>query len=93
MQPTDRMRPQLIDVHPAPLPPRRAWLLLRQWARSTCPAGAVGLCAAQFNALAHSNDPTVVVSQILNSSTPVGRAAAAVSSFGKAPCGLDCFMQ
>ena len=59
----------------------------------TCSAGAVGLCAAQFNALAHSNDPTVVVSQIFNSSTPVGRVTNAISRFAKAPCGLECFMQ
>jgi hypothetical protein len=59
----------------------------------TCSAGALGPCAAQFNALAHSNDPSVVLSLITNSSSPVERVAAAASAFGKAPCGLICYMQ
>jgi hypothetical protein len=56
----------------------------------TCSAGANGLCAAQFQALAHSSDPAVVRAQIADPSTPVGRVSKAVTSFLHSPCGPIC---
>jgi hypothetical protein len=56
-----------------------------------CATGpADGVCAAQFQALAHSNDPTVVMAQINDPATPVGKVAAAAYSFAHGPCGPVC---
>jgi hypothetical protein len=48
---------------------------------------------AQFQALAHSNDPAAVLAQINDTSTPVGRVAAAVHKFATTEfCGPACYV-
>ena len=59
---------------------------------SSCSASADGPCVAQFQALAHSNDPAVVMAQINNPATPVGKVAVAVHTFANSSCGPPCFV-
>ena len=59
---------------------------------ATCSAGANGPCVAEFEALAHSNDPTVVRTQIADSSTPVGKVGVALTKFLHSSCGVPCFV-
>jgi hypothetical protein len=60
---------------------------------SNCSDGVYGPCVAQFQALAHSNDPAAVLAQINDTSTPVGRVAAAVHKFATTEfCGPACYV-
>ena len=59
---------------------------------TSCSAGTNGPCVAQFQALAHSNDPTVVLQQVNNPATLVGKVAAVMHQFGTVPCGPTCFL-
>ena len=57
---------------------------------ATCSGGANAPCAPQFEALAHTHDPAVVIGQINDATTAVGRAAAAMLRFGGSSCGRSC---
>lgn len=57
---------------------------------ATCSQGANGPCASQVQALAHSQDPAVVIPQISNSQTPVGRVFSVMNKFGTSSCGRSC---
>jgi hypothetical protein len=46
-----------------------------------CYVNGSGPCAPQIEALAHSNDPTVVLNQIWDPTTPLGKFDAASTSF------------
>lgn len=59
---------------------------------SACAAGPDGPCVAQFQALAHSTDPAVVMAQINDPATPVGKVATAMRNFSHSPCGSPCFL-
>ena len=59
---------------------------------SNCSAGGDGPCVAQFQALAHSDAPAVVMAQIGNPLTPVGKVAAAMFTFAHSSCGSPCFV-
>jgi hypothetical protein len=59
---------------------------------ASCSAGANGSCVSQFQALAHSSDPAVVLAQIADPSTPVGRVAKALNTFARSSCGSTCFI-
>jgi hypothetical protein len=56
----------------------------------SCGTSATGICASQFEALAHSHDPAVVTAQISDQTTPVGKATTAVVAFGISHCGMYC---
>ena len=57
---------------------------------STGPAD--GACALQFQALAHSDDAVVVMAQIDDPATAVGKVAAAAYSFAHSPCDTPCYV-
>jgi hypothetical protein len=57
---------------------------------STCPKGGDGPCGVQFQMLAHSSDPAVVLAQIKDPSTPVGQVGAAMHKFANSSCGATC---
>jgi hypothetical protein len=58
---------------------------------SACSNGANGPCAAQFNAVAGSSDPAVVIQQLNDPSTTVARVVAEGRRFGNtAACGMYC---
>jgi hypothetical protein len=60
---------------------------------ATCSAGANGQCVAEFQALAHSNDPAVVRAQLADHTTPVGKVGVAMTTFLHSPCGVPCLVQ
>jgi hypothetical protein len=55
-----------------------------------CPHGPTGACSREFEAVAHSHDPAVVLSQIPDPTTRVGAVVKAVSDFHVAPCKIAC---
>lgn len=57
---------------------------------ATCSQGANGPCASQVQALAHSQDPAVVIPQVSNSQTPVGHVFSVMYQFGHSSCGRSC---
>jgi hypothetical protein len=59
---------------------------------TTCPNGGDGPCGVQFQVLAHSSDPAVVLAQLKDPSTPVGQVAAALHKFATSSCGSTCFV-
>jgi hypothetical protein len=56
----------------------------------SCGTTATGVCASQFEALAHSHDPAVVTAQILDETTLVGKVSTALVRFGTSHCGMYC---
>jgi hypothetical protein len=58
---------------------------------SPCSTGADGPCAAQFQAVAGTADPTAVIQQMSDPSTTVGRISAEAKKLGlTAGCGMYC---
>ena len=57
----------------------------------TCSAGASGQCVAQFEAVAGTTDPAVVVQQLADPTSLVSRARAEGQAFANFPgCGMFC---
>ncbi len=58
---------------------------------STCSKGADGPCAAQFQAVAGTSDPTAVIEQLSDPSTTVARVSQEATRLGlTAGCGMYC---
>ncbi|HXU62864.1 MAG TPA: hypothetical protein VN962_14245 [Polyangia bacterium] len=59
---------------------------------SLCSAGIDGQCAAQYEAVAHSTDPAVIIRQMDDITTVLGKVTAAAVAFS-ARCGSICSRQ
>jgi hypothetical protein len=57
-----------------------------------CGGVADGQCVTQYNAVAHSNDPAVVLAQINDPTTTAGKIAATAYKFTTSPCGSICYL-
>jgi len=57
---------------------------------ATCSAGANGACAAQFNAVAGTSDPTVVLGQLNDPTSFLNQVRNEAARFGGFGCGMIC---
>jgi hypothetical protein len=57
---------------------------------ATCSAGVNGQCVAQFNAVAGTNDPTVILGELHDSTSLLSQVRAEAEKFGSSACGSQC---
>jgi hypothetical protein len=57
---------------------------------ATCSAGANGVCAAQFNAVAGTTDTSVVVGLLNDATSLLSHVRSEAAAFGQSSCGSLC---